>query len=166
MKGRLFDGLDPSGPHLDFMYDLDFLFDHLNHLYWKNSLPRFRIEWSSRMITTWGCCYRDRKLIRISSFFYTRPLPELVALLKHEMIHIRIPGHGMAFRKELSRLGMPRDVEGLFPHLDDLTNQRRRSFRYDYQCPRCKVRIRRRNKIRGYCVACYERGVSSRFILT
>lgn len=165
MRDRLFCEFDHTALYLDFMYDLDFLFEHLNQLHWRNSLPSYRIEWSNRMIVTWGCCYRDRNLIRINTFFRRRPLPELIALLNHEMIHIRIPGHGLSFRQELRRLGMPGDVEGLFPHLDDLTNERRRSYRYDYECPRCKVRIRRRIKIRGYCVACHNSGVVSRFKL-
>jgi predicted SprT family Zn-dependent metalloprotease len=156
---------DLSGSWLDFMYDLDFLFDQLNRQYWEGSLPRYRTEWSRRMIVTWGCCYPSRKLIRINSFFRNRPLPELIALLGHEMIHIRISGHGGPFQRELQRIGMPEDVEGLFPHLEKLTHARRRSYRYIYQCPRCALRIHRRNRIRGCCVACHEAGFVSRFKL-
>ncbi len=161
-RSRLFDS---PVPWLDFMYDLDMLFDQLNRLHWDCSLPKFRCQWSSRMITTWGCCYRHRGLIRISSFFRNRPLPEAVAVLCHEMIHIRIPSHGAAFKKELRRIGMERDVEGLFPELTEITNGRRRALRYSYVCPRCHLLIQRRRKIRGYCVACYQAGITSRFRL-
>ena len=154
-----------SHPFLDFMYDLNFLFDQLNIRYWAGKLPQFRCEWSTRMITTWGCCYRSSGLIRISSFFRARPLAELAAVLLHEMVHIKHPGHGGPFRRELQRIGMAEDVEGHFPHLNDLTNAMRRAFRYQYECPRCQVRIKRRRKIRGYCTDCYNSGSLSRFRL-
>lgn len=152
-------------PWLDFMYDLELLYAQLNNRYWEGTLPRFRCEWSPRMITTWGSCYPDYGLIRISTLFQNRPLPELEAVMKHEMIHVRIRGHGRAFRKELARIGLPRDVEGHFPVLNELTRSRRRSLRYSYECPRCRLRILRRKRIRGYCAACYKRGAVSRFKL-
>jgi predicted SprT family Zn-dependent metalloprotease len=150
-------------PWLDFMYDLGLIYDQLNRRYWSGALPVFRCEWSNRMITTWGCCYPDRGIIRISALFRNRPLQELEAVMKHEMIHVRIRGHGRAFRRELERVGLPRDVEGHFPHLKDLTHGLRRAFRYTYECGRCKVRIRRRRRIRGYCSDCYNKGVLARF---
>lgn len=156
---------DSRQPWLDFMYDLDFLFDQLNSRYWQGALPRFRCEWSSRMITTWGCCYPDHAVIRISSLFQARPPAELEAVMKHEMIHVRIRGHGRAFRKELERVGLPRDVEGHFPYLNEITHGRRRALRYAYECPRCLARIQRRRRIRGFCAACYHLGVMSRFKL-
>jgi predicted SprT family Zn-dependent metalloprotease len=152
-------------PFLDFMYDLNFLFDQLNSRFWSGKLPRFQCEWSNRMITTWGCCYRSIGLIRISSFFRSRPLAEVAAVLLHEMAHIKHPGHGRAFRRELERIGMAEDVEGCFPHLNDLTNAMRRALRYQYECPKCRVRIKRRRKIRGYCADCYNSGSLSRFRL-
>ena len=154
-----------SYPFLDFMYELNFLFDQLNRRFWDGMLPRFECEWSSRMTTTWGCCYRSARLIRISSFFKRRPLAEVVAVLLHEMAHIQHPGHGLPFRKELQRIGMANDVEGHFPHLNDLTNAMRRALRYQYECPRCHLRIQRRRKIRGYCADCYDAGSLSRFRL-
>lgn len=150
---------------LDFMYDLELMFDQLNRCYWQGALPRFRCEWSGRMITTWGCCYPDLALIRINTVFQSRPLPELEAVMKHEMIHVRIRGHGRAFRRELERIGLPRDVEGHFPHLNEITHRRRRALRYTYECPSCRSRIRRRRRIRGFCAGCYRKGVLSRFKL-
>ena len=145
--------------------DLQALFHELNQRHWRGELPVFRCEWSERMITTWGTCYRTRRLIRISSFFRTRPAAELSALLSHEMIHIKYGGHGPRFKRELKRIGMEGDVQRLFPHLDDLTNALRRSYRYTYQCKECHLRIHRRRKIRGYCAECWERGIRSRFRL-
>jgi predicted SprT family Zn-dependent metalloprotease len=136
--------------------DLKSLFQYLNHKYWNSSLPHCRCEWSNRMITTWGCYYPDRKLIRISSFFKDRPLPELLALLCHEMIHIKYRGHGIKFKRELKRIGLEGDMEASFPHLTELTQNRRRSLRYLYECPLCKQRLRRRKIIHGYCARCYQ----------
>ncbi|HSP07599.1 MAG TPA: SprT-like domain-containing protein [Acidobacteriota bacterium] len=158
-------GPDSRQPWLDFMYDLDLLFDQLNRRYWQGVLPRYRCEWSARMLTTWGCCYPDHRVIRISILFQSRPLQELEAIMKHEMIHIRIRGHGPTFRHELKRVGLPRDVEGHFPFLNELTRGRRRALRHTYMCPHCQVRIHRRRRIRGYCVNCYEKGVVSWFKL-
>ena len=143
--------------------DLQVLFQKLNRTYWKGELPEFRCEWSDRMITTWGSCYRGKKLIRISSFFKKRPVPELSALLCHEMIHIRYGGHGSKFKRELKRIGLEGDVQRLFPHLNKMTLALRRKHRYVYECSACRMQIRRRRKIRGYCVACWKRGVHSRF---
>ena len=137
-------------------YDLKSWFAYLNKKYWNGALPHYRCEWSNRMITTWGCCYPDRELIRISSFFKDRPLPELLALLGHEMIHIKYRGHGIRFKRELKRIGLEGDIEALFPHLTGLTQSRRRSLRYLYECPSCKQRLRRRKRIHGYCARCYK----------
>lgn len=152
-------------PWLDFMYDLNLLFDELNSKHWEGTLPKFRCEWSQRLITTWGVCYPDYGLIRINMLFQQRPLPELEAVMKHEMIHVRIRGHGRPFRRELERIGLPRDVEGHFPVLNDVTRSLRRALRYSYECPRCRLRILRRRQIRGYCAACYKKGRVSRFKL-
>lgn len=155
----------PQQLSFGFLYDLNSLFDQLNRKYWSGELPRFECEWSSRMISTWGCCYPTLRIIRISRFFEERPAPELIAVLVHEMIHIRVRGHGTKFRRELKRVGMEGDVEGCFPHLNELTHARRRAMRYAYECPRCGVRIRRRRKIRGFCSPCYDSGRISRFKL-
>lgn len=152
-------------PWLDFMYDLGLLYDQLNLRYWNGALPKFRCEWSPRMITMWGCCYPDHGLIRINTLFQNRPLAELEAVMKHEMIHVRIRGHGRTFRRELERVGLPRDVEGHYPALSEITRSRRRALRYAYECPRCRVRIHRRRRIRGYCADCYNKGALSRFKL-
>jgi hypothetical protein len=146
-------------------YKLQDLFHHLNRKHWKGALPVYKCEWSDRMISTWGSCHSRKQVIRISSFFKQRPLPELLALLCHEMIHIRHRGHGKRFHKELARIGLRGDVQRHFPHLNDLTDSLRRPLRYTYECPRCHVRIQRRRRIRGYCIACYNAGTKSRFRL-
>ena len=146
-------------------YDLADLFRYLNRLHWQNRLPHFHCEWSNRMITTWGVCYRRRKLIRISSIFKSRSLDEILALLSHEMIHIRHGGHGKRFRQELKRIGLEGDVQRRFPDLVRWTQTLRRAFRYTYICNRCGIRIDRRRKIHGFCAACNEKGVRSKFRL-
>ena len=128
-------------PWLEFMYDLDLLFDQLNRTYWNGQLPRFRCEWSGRMITTWGCCYPDQGVIRISTLFRNRPVAELEAVMKHEMIHVRIRGHGKRFRHELVRIGLPNDVEGHFPQLTEITHRLRRALQYATEVPRCHIQI-------------------------
>jgi hypothetical protein len=104
---------------------LEQLFHILNRRHWNGRLPFFRCEWSDRMITTWGCCYRGRRLIRISSLFRTRPIRELEALMCHEMIHIKYRGHGKRFKNELKRIGLKGDVQRIFPHLNELTKNHR-----------------------------------------
>jgi len=117
------------------------------------------------MITTWGACYRGKKLIRISTIFKNRPLEEILALLGHEMIHIRYVGHGKRFRQELKRIGLEGDVQKRFPDLVKWTHSLRRSLRYTYICSLCGFEIQRRRKIHGYCVSCYEKGIRSKFKL-
>jgi len=146
-------------------YNLQDLFDHLNGKHWKGRLSSFRCEWSNRMITTWGACYRGRKLIRISSRFKNRSIEELMALMSHEMIHIRYSGHGMRFRRELRRIGLEGDVQRRFPGLVSWSSSQRRELRYKYICSGCGVTIRRRRKIHGYCAACGSKGVQSKFKL-
>ncbi len=145
--------------------DLGDLFRYLNHQHWQGRLPDFRCEWSNRMITTWGACYRGKKLIRISSIFKNRPLDEVLALLSHEMIHIRYGGHGKRFHQELKRIGLEGDVQRRFPDLVKWTQSLRRNYRYTYMCSRCGVRIERRRKIHGFCVACHGKGIRSKFKL-
>ncbi len=145
--------------------DLQVLFQHLNRKHWNGALPEYRCEWSVRMISTWGSCHPDKKLIRISRFFQNRPLQELLALLCHEMIHIKCRGHGARFRRELVRIGLAGDIQRQFPHLIALTHSIRRPLRFTYECPRCLLRIRRRNRIRGICSSCHDSGVVSRFKL-
>ena len=146
-------------------HDLASMFVQLNQRYWKGLLPSFRCEWSNRMITTWGACYRKKGLIRISGIFKQRPREEILALLCHEMIHIRYAGHGKRFRQELKRIGLEGDIQGRFPGLVQWTESLRRAYRYTYRCKRCGVEIRRRRKIHGYCVACHARGIRSKFKL-
>ncbi|PWT91814.1 MAG: hypothetical protein C5B54_04585 [Acidobacteria bacterium] len=145
--------------------DLQFLFRQLNQRYWRGELPEYRCEWSSRMITTWGLCYRSDRIIRISSLFKSRPFEELSALLCHEMIHIKYAGHGPRFKRELRRIGLEGDVQRLFPHLNEITTALRRADRYIYKCGACGIHIRRRRRIRGYCAACWKLGIHSRFRL-
>jgi hypothetical protein len=145
--------------------DLQMLFHYLNKKYWQGRLPFFRCEWSNRMITTWGMCYRGKKLIRISSYFKLRPLEEILALLSHEMIHIRYGGHGQRFHRELKRIGLAGDVQRNFPDLVAWTESLRRACRYTYECPRCNFQIKRRKKIHGYCSACYNKGIRAKFRL-
>jgi SprT-like family len=150
---------------LDQEHSLQNLFDYLNQKHWQSKLPVFRCEWSSKMITTWGLCYRHKKLIRISSIFKNRPLDEILALLGHEMIHIRYGGHGKRFRQELKRIGLEGDVQLHFPDLVKWTESFRRSLRYTYVCSRCDFQIQRRRKIHGYCASCYEKGIRAKFKL-
>lgn len=145
--------------------DLQSLFEYLNRKFWQGRLPYFQCEWSHRMITTWGSCYRRRRPIRISSIFKDRPMEELLALLGHEMIHIRYAGHGKRFRGELKRIGLEGDVQRHFPDLVKWTHSLRRSFRYTYACSRCGIQIQRRRKIQGNCAACHDKGIRSRFKL-
>ena len=146
-------------------YDLQGLFQDLNRKHWKGMLPEYRCEWSGRMITTWGSCHPHKKVIRVSRLFQNRPLPELLALLCHEMIHIKYRGHGKRFRSELARVGLAGDIERQFPHLSKLTRSIRRPLRYTYECSHCHLRIQRRKRIRGFCVSCHNAGVSARFKL-
>jgi predicted SprT family Zn-dependent metalloprotease len=146
-------------------YNLQELFFHLNRKHWQGRLPVFQCEWSDRMITTWGACFRRKKLIRISSIFKTRSIDEILALLSHEMIHIRCGGHGKRFRQELKRIGLEGDVQRRFPDLVKWTQSLRRAYRHTYVCRKCGVQIQRRRKIHGYCAACHQRGVRSKFKL-
>lgn len=146
-------------------FDLQDVFAVLNRRHWDGDLPVYRCEWSAKMFSTWGACYRHLRVIRISDMFKERPLRELEALMCHEMIHIRYRGHGPKFKRELKRVGLQGDVQKRFPHLNELTNLRRRPLKYTYECGVCRSQIQRRRRIRGYCAACHSRGVRSSFRL-
>ena len=152
-------------PLLQPEHDLNRLFHVLNWKHWGGRLQYFHCEWSDRMITTWGACYRGKRLIRISTIFRDRPAEEVVALLCHEMIHIRYGGHGKRFRQELKRIGLEGDIQRKFPHLVKWTESLRRSLRYTYVCRLCGIQIKRRRKIHGFCAACHRKGIRSKFKL-
>jgi hypothetical protein len=96
-------------------HDLGPLFDRLNHRYFRNSLPRPRLSWSTRRWRTQlGCFDPALEQIVISRQLDREGVPEYAVayVLYHEMLHLRHPmrfarcrreSHSLQFRTEEKR---------------------------------------------------------------
>lgn len=76
-------------------------------------LPEFHerpvaVQWRV-MRERWGSCTTEDRTIRISERLNTAPAYAINYVLFHELIHLRIPGHGAEFQELLERF--PRKVE-------------------------------------------------------
>lgn len=93
--------------------DLKTIYDELNEKYFYNELPNsseVKLEWSNRLTASAGNCYKERKHIKLSTHYHIKYPEEVRNTLAHEMIHLKIRGHGKEFKKELERLnnmGLP-----------------------------------------------------------
>lgn len=55
------------------------------------------------MSTRWGSCTVSTRKIRFALRLVTRTKSEIDCVILHELIHIRVPNHGDAFKAQMSR---------------------------------------------------------------
>ncbi len=115
------------------------MFDEFNLLYFGNSLPRPKIEWSSRMKHA-GKCEPRAQLIRLGRAYHEHYPEDIVDTLKHEMIHLVYPNHGPEFRREAERIGTSRYAR----HYPGML----KGMKYIYQCPTCGAEYPSRKMLR------------------
>jgi len=131
-------------------------FAEFNLRYFANTLPPVTIKWSKRMRIA-GTCDSYRKIITLSHTYHTHFPDDVDDTLKHEMIHLRIPRHDAAFRREAACIGTSvhcRDYPELHPRA-----------RYVYICPACGMEYPRAKRAQLYCGRCARRGFDPRFKL-
>lgn len=61
------------------------------------------IRWSDDMTTRWGSCTPATSTIRISSRIASFPDWVIDYVIVHELVHLRVPGHGPAFWHAVQR---------------------------------------------------------------
>ncbi len=131
-------------------------FIRFNARYFNNKLPHATVRWSQRMRIA-GTCDRSRRVISLS-WAYHQYFPEDVDdTLLHEMIHLRLPHHDDAFRREAERVGATvhcKEYPGLHPRA-----------KYVYICPNCQATFHRERRERLYCGRCARNRLDSRYIL-
>lgn len=145
--------VEPQVPGADELPDISELyrmFDQYNWLYFRGKLPKVRIEYSGRM-TSAGSYSATSRLIKIGRKYHQVFPDDLSDTLKHEMIHIKYPHHGAAFKKEAARVGASVQAR-IHPNLQ-------RPPRYVYVCPRCRVEYPRQKRLRmASCGDCSRGG--------
>lgn len=120
-------------------------------------LPCHRVEFSSRITTSWALIYYRRRLVRLSPYLFLLPPSqlhhgshwrELDATLRHEAAHAAThartgeTGHSLLFHAHLRRLGVePNGRCDLGPE--------NVAFRYVYSCPTCATEWPRRAALKG-----------------
>jgi len=137
--------------------DLHRLYDNLNVKYYCGTLPKVKIEWSSRMKHA-GKCIVTHRIIRLGTGYHQHYPEDIVDTLKHEMIHLKILNHGPEFTREAARIGTTRfakDYPGML-----------RGLKYLYQCPACGETFPSRKRFRERsCGRCSKGKYDPRFKL-
>lgn len=129
------------------------LYNNYNKLYFENKLPKasqVRLEWSNRLSRSAGVCYRISRIIRLSTAYHKKYPKEIGSTLLHEMVHLRVKGHGDDFKKELKR------IQGLGGKVSRYSKEAAKEPRWEYTCINCGQSIRKykrypQNIICGLC---------------
>jgi predicted SprT family Zn-dependent metalloprotease len=133
------------------------LFDEYNWFYFDGKLPFARIEYSDRMTSAGSYSPGDR-VIRIGRKYHEIFPEEITDTLKHEMIHILYPSHGVSFKAEATRLGASLRAKA-HPSLT-------RPPKFLYVCPVCSREYPRQKRLRmASCGRCSKGRFDSRFKL-
>jgi predicted SprT family Zn-dependent metalloprotease len=131
-------------------------FQAINAQWFAGALPETMVQWSTRMRIA-GTCDQRRRVIRLSRHYHEQFPEDVDDTLRHEMIHLLHPGHGVDFRSEARRIGAGlhcREYPGLHP-----------KARLIYICPHCHAVFRRARRERLYCGHCGGGRVDERFAL-
>lgn len=116
----------------------------------KQYCPEYAFKWNDS-ISTFGLCYKRRKVIALSL-----PLTELNVeeevkdTILHEIAHALDAerGHGEKWKEICRKIG----AKPIRCFSDDIQKPNR--TKYIYSCPNCKREIKRTNKIRKNKTAC------------
>lgn len=133
--------------------DLYELYREYNNKFFCNQLPRVekvRIEWSNRLSSSAGICYSKSKIIRLSRAYHIKHIDDVGSTLLHEMIHLKIRGHGVEFKRELKR------IQNLGGKVYRYSKEAAKVPRWIYTCKNCNIAIKKykrypKNIICGKC---------------
>jgi hypothetical protein len=131
-------------------------FASLNAALFSSQLPPAEIRWSARMRIAGTCDHRHR-VICLSRPYHEQFPGDVDDTLKHEMLHLVHPGHGVSFRTEAKRVGASihcREYPGLHPRA-----------RLTYICPHCHTTYHRVRRERLFCGRCARTRLDERFAL-
>jgi predicted metal-dependent hydrolase len=70
------------------------------------------IEWSDRQMERWGSCTFSNRSIRISSRLVNMPSWVLDYVIVHELAHLAVPRHSLAFHALVGRYELGERAEG------------------------------------------------------
>jgi len=135
------------------------LYKIFNSKYFNNTLPKSSdiiIEWSGRLTASAGVCYPNpnRPIIRLSTHYHKDFPDDIECTLIHEMIHLKIKGHGPKFKEEIIR------INSLGGKVNRYSKRRatKKSINWIYKCKSCSKeykRTRRFSNINKYrCSVC------------
>jgi predicted SprT family Zn-dependent metalloprotease len=124
------------------------LYDNLNKKYFNDNLPKSSeiiLEWSGRLTASAGVCYRKPKnsVIRLSTHYHKDFPEEIENTLLHEMIHLKVKGHGPEFKKEINR------IISLGGKVKRFSKRRatKKRINWIYKCKKCSKQYERNRKI-------------------
>jgi predicted SprT family Zn-dependent metalloprotease len=134
------------------MIDLKRLYNACNAKYFNGELPGVNLEWSSRLFSCAGKCQKKngKYTIKLSIDYHQRHPNEIVPTLIHEMIHVKISGHGQKFKKELKRIN---DMGGT---VHRYSKESAKEPRWQYICTKCGTLTKRYRRVpkRYVCGKC------------
>lgn len=128
----------------------------LDDLCAEHSIPKPRLEWSSRMRVLLGKAYANRRLIRLSAWLDDEQADDT---LRHELAHIadgpaRRDPHGAGWRAWAVRLGAAPRATSPRPPANRPAGRGNRRYT-GLECPGCRARFVRARVLKGlYCRAC------------
>ena len=141
------------------------LFDEYNSKYFEGKLPQYKIEFNTRFSRRTADIDYSNKLIRLSSQHLEKFGWESVdKYLKHEMIHAEMHRCGLnpsrphatrMFKEWAAKL----DTHVFYPDNEKI------GYKYIYECPKCKKKVRRRIKGTWSCRRCGGNRYNKRFKL-
>ena len=116
------------------------VYTEYNEAYFDNELPpveQVTIEYSNRLTSSAGVCYRGKKLIRLSTHYAEKYGEEEVkSVLLHEMIHLQIRGHGQKFHAKL------RDIQSKGGNVSRYSKGVAKT-NWEYTCIECGTKYKR-----------------------
>lgn len=150
--------------------------DELSLRFPAGSLPKHRVEFSTRVTTSWALIYFRRHLIRLSPYVFLLDKEDLTtethwkeldATLRHEMAHAFLyywtgeKGHTPAFGDVMRHLGMS-------PNGSCDIGPPNPTFRYVYGCGECGNEWTRRRRLTGNwsCGDCAPGVYDARYAMT
>jgi len=129
------------------------LYNKFNILFFYGKLPKpqeVKIEWSDRLSRSAGVCYKNRRIIRLSTSYHFKYPEDIESTLLHEMIHLKIKGHGKEFQDELKR------INSLGGSVARYSKGPAKEAKWEYICEGCGQTLRKykrypQNIICGIC---------------
>ncbi|MDW7667612.1 MAG: SprT-like domain-containing protein [Bacillota bacterium] len=123
------------------------LYGSFNTKYFNNTLPKpsdIIIEWSGRLTASAGVCYPKsyKPIIRLSTHYHEDFPEDIESTLLHEMIHLKIKGHGKDFKNEIIR------INSLGGKVNRYSKRRatKKKINWIYKCKSCSKEYERTRK--------------------